>query len=397
MQHTDEETSEGDFKSPVRRTVSASSTTSATSHEDDKEKKGGKSRLRKYWPFRRKKGDKKDKHKKGTDKEDGMRASSPHLPPSPPLHQSTPTLRRHASDSNASSKSTSDKSDKRQQSKAADSDTSTLSEGANEQSQKKIKAKDRDAESVKSKQDKPGHRESPAKELEEDADGSKNVTPTPKNKIQKASKHKEDEKHGKERSAERDQERDTSTSSSSSSKTPPNKQAVVDKPENEMKMGVVVEPPLTPPRVATPLREQPPPSYPPAPQMEIQQPRFDGEFQRLDEDFQADAAEAMAFSDRRPPMVVVAVDLGTTHSGYAFSFSRDPGSVYVMSRWAGQEPGLLNHKTLSALLLTPDARFHSFGLAARNHFHNLLPIEARHWLYFERFKMTLHHCKVSLE
>lgn len=95
-------------------------------------------------------------------------------------------------------------------------------------------------------------------------------------------------------------------------------------------------------------------------------------------------------------MVVVAVDLGTTHSGYAFSFSRDPASVYVMSRWAGQEPGLLNHKTLSALLLTPDGRFHSFGLAARNHYHNLLPIEARLWLYFERFKMTLHHCKVCL-
>jgi hypothetical protein len=95
-------------------------------------------------------------------------------------------------------------------------------------------------------------------------------------------------------------------------------------------------------------------------------------------------------------MVVVAVDLGTTHSGYAFSFSRDPASVYVMSRWAGQEPGLLNHKTLSALLLTPDGRFHSFGLAARNHYHNLLPIEARLWLYFERFKMTLHHCKVGL-
>ncbi|XP_025095769.1 heat shock 70 kDa protein 12A-like isoform X2 [Pomacea canaliculata] len=92
-------------------------------------------------------------------------------------------------------------------------------------------------------------------------------------------------------------------------------------------------------------------------------------------------------------VVVVAVDLGTTHSGYAFSFFRDPSSVYVMTRWAGQEPGLLNHKTLSALLLTPDGTFHSFGLAARNHYHNLLPIEARHWLYFERFKMTLHHCK----
>ncbi|KAH9518497.1 Heat shock 70 kDa protein 12A [Bulinus truncatus] len=94
--------------------------------------------------------------------------------------------------------------------------------------------------------------------------------------------------------------------------------------------------------------------------------------------------------------VVVAIDVGTTHSGYAFSFVRDPGSVYMMRRWSGEEPGLVNQKTLTSLLLTPEGNFHSFGYNARSNYLNLIPLEAKHWLYFSTFKMELHHNTVAM-
>ena len=42
--------------------------------------------------------------------------------------------------------------------------------------------------------------------------------------------------------------------------------------------------------------------------------------------------------DPRPPshFVVVAIDFGTTYSGYAFSFTRDPDSVHMMKKWEGK-------------------------------------------------------------
>ena len=46
------------------------------------------------------------------------------------------------------------------------------------------------------------------------------------------------------------------------------------------------------------------------------------------------------------------------------------------------------------LLLTPEQEFHSFGFIARDFYHDLQSREARRWLYFDRFKMILHHNKV---
>ena len=47
------------------------------------------------------------------------------------------------------------------------------------------------------------------------------------------------------------------------------------------------------------------------------------------------------------------------------------------------------------LLLTPEGEFHSFGFTARDFYHDLQSREARRWLYFDRFKMLLHHNKVG--
>lgn len=90
--------------------------------------------------------------------------------------------------------------------------------------------------------------------------------------------------------------------------------------------------------------------------------------------------------------VVVAIDFGTALSGYAFAFVRDPcRAIHMMRRWDGGDPGVVNQKTPSTLLLDPLGRFHSFGYTARDFYHDLDDDEARQWLFFDKFKMTLHH------
>jgi len=92
--------------------------------------------------------------------------------------------------------------------------------------------------------------------------------------------------------------------------------------------------------------------------------------------------------------VVVAVDFGTTFSGYAFSFTSDPNSIHMMRKWEGGDPGVINQKTPTSILLNPDGEFHSFGFRARDFFHDLDAVEATRWMYFEKFKMALHSCTV---
>lgn len=93
--------------------------------------------------------------------------------------------------------------------------------------------------------------------------------------------------------------------------------------------------------------------------------------------------------------VVAAIDFGTTYSGYAFSFTRDPESIHIMRKWEGGDPGVTNHKTPTTLLLKPNGDFDSFGFGARDFYHDLEEVEAKKWLYFEKFKMTLHSSQVS--
>ncbi|XP_036295076.1 heat shock 70 kDa protein 12A isoform X4 [Pipistrellus kuhlii] len=89
-------------------------------------------------------------------------------------------------------------------------------------------------------------------------------------------------------------------------------------------------------------------------------------------------------------LVVVAVDFGTTSSGYAYSFTKEPECIHVMRRWEGGDPGVSSQKTPTTILLTPERKFHSFGYAARDFYHDLDPTEAKQWLYLEKFKMKLH-------
>ena len=58
--------------------------------------------------------------------------------------------------------------------------------------------------------------------------------------------------------------------------------------------------------------------------------------------------------------------------------------------------GVINQKTPTTILLTPNLEFHSFGFFARDFFHDLDPDEAKRWLFFEKFKMHLHYVQVSI-
>ena len=67
-----------------------------------------------------------------------------------------------------------------------------------------------------------------------------------------------------------------------------------------------------------------------------------------------------------------------------------------MRKWEGDDPGMSNQKTPTALLLSPQREFHSFGFTARDCFHDLGAQEAAKWFYFDKFKMMLHHDKVGI-
>jgi len=69
--------------------------------------------------------------------------------------------------------------------------------------------------------------------------------------------------------------------------------------------------------------------------------------------------------------------------------------VTVMRPLESGDPGVVNHKSPTSLLLDPDGEFHSFGFRARDFYHDLSPKEARNWLYFDKFKMPLHNAKVG--
>ncbi|XP_072112901.1 heat shock 70 kDa protein 12B-like isoform X2 [Mobula birostris] len=89
-------------------------------------------------------------------------------------------------------------------------------------------------------------------------------------------------------------------------------------------------------------------------------------------------------------LAVVAIDFGTTASGYAYCLVREPGAIHMMRRWEGGDPGVANQKSPTCLLLTPEGSFHSVGYTARDFYHSLDPGEASEWLYFDKFKMKIH-------
>ncbi|KAL5012173.1 hypothetical protein ScPMuIL_010724 [Solemya velum] len=87
--------------------------------------------------------------------------------------------------------------------------------------------------------------------------------------------------------------------------------------------------------------------------------------------------------------IVAAIDLGTTFSGYAYSFRHDYKSnpLTIHSNfWKGSYEG----KIPTALLLTKNGTFHSFGFDAEDNYNRLTESDDhKGWRFFKKFKMEL--------
>ncbi|XP_061167776.1 heat shock 70 kDa protein 12B-like [Saccostrea echinata] len=96
----------------------------------------------------------------------------------------------------------------------------------------------------------------------------------------------------------------------------------------------------------------------------------------------------------------VAIDIGTTGTGYAYKILGDLGSdrmeVTLNNKWTEESPGLLGIKTPTCLLLDPKMTFNAFGYEAENKYAELAS-EGLHsdWYYFERFKLQLFKNKIT--
>ncbi|XP_053399341.1 heat shock 70 kDa protein 12A-like isoform X3 [Mercenaria mercenaria] len=92
------------------------------------------------------------------------------------------------------------------------------------------------------------------------------------------------------------------------------------------------------------------------------------------------------------PLLVAAIDFGTTYSGWAFSFKndfdKDPTKVCAKN-WTGDQ--LVSSKTPTCVLINPDGKtLDSFGYEAETKYAELATDELhKPWFFFRRFKMML--------
>ena len=100
-------------------------------------------------------------------------------------------------------------------------------------------------------------------------------------------------------------------------------------------------------------------------------------------------------------LVVAAIDIGTSYSGYAFAFMHDhvydvtdPDRIHV-NTWVFDGGSRSLYKTPTCLLLYPDGTMHSFGREALTHY-SLLTEDGqdKDWYFFTQFKMALHQEEV---
>lgn len=87
--------------------------------------------------------------------------------------------------------------------------------------------------------------------------------------------------------------------------------------------------------------------------------------------------------------LVVALDIGTTYSGYAFSFDHEY-KAKPLNITSHSWPDGPSYKTPTCVLLTAEKKFHSFGREAENKYISLAENEEHEdWYFVRRFKMIL--------
>ena len=108
------------------------------------------------------------------------------------------------------------------------------------------------------------------------------------------------------------------------------------------------------------------------------------------------AADRMRLNGLQSYVAVAAIDFGTTYSGYAYAFTRDPENIHLMNQRMVGHRSSYGVQQPTVLLLNERGEFHSFGYEAQEFYHDLDEEESGKWLYFEKFKMELHSRQVTL-
>lgn len=99
-------------------------------------------------------------------------------------------------------------------------------------------------------------------------------------------------------------------------------------------------------------------------------------------------------------LVVTGIDLGTTYSGYAFSFrsdfEMDPLKI-TSNDWSKDGVHRPEVKAPTVILLNKDQSFNSFGYRAQKIYGDLLdePEDASQYYFIQNFKMQLYDKTVS--
>ena len=106
--------------------------------------------------------------------------------------------------------------------------------------------------------------------------------------------------------------------------------------------------------------------------------------------------DSLVYSPKSSHLAVVAIDFGTTYSGFAFSFIKDQGkdAIFMNMDWVNEQ-GSLTSKTPTCLLLKSDLSFDSFGYEAIEKYAGLEGEGGQEdYLFFKHFKMALHNDEV---
>ena len=94
--------------------------------------------------------------------------------------------------------------------------------------------------------------------------------------------------------------------------------------------------------------------------------------------------------------MVVAIDFGTTFSGYAFSFKDSPEDIKMNNNW-GSGVGFQASKTPTCVLVNPQGDFQAFGYEAEDQYGKMVEdgtTDISQWGFYKQFKMILHQKKV---
>ena len=106
----------------------------------------------------------------------------------------------------------------------------------------------------------------------------------------------------------------------------------------------------------------------------------------------------LLFGKEKSFFATVAIDLGTTYSGFAFSLNKEQNesSMILMNKDWVNEQGHRTSKMPTCLLLKPDQLFDSFGYQAVERYAYLRSVYETEdeFFFFELFKMAVHNNQV---